>query len=589
MSNCSMKRGLQCALLCGLLFVQNIATEAVQEEKGGINNNRKNGVRRLGLEDYMSYTPRPTPAPGTSAPAPTTIQPTTRAPTKAPTSAPSLSPSDSPTDGPTRAPTLAPTTPAPTVAATTLDPTVAPTTLTPTLAPTTLAPSEAPTDAPTDEVTAENTAKEPETIETTETEPPTEEEKEELVEQPSEEEEEGENWNLFSETKPYEDSLGSVSVDFSLYSPNVTVAELNFEKLQLGIRESIDGMICDLGNPVRDEEGVEYCAVRDDLWMTNDQTRKLIADYNTTVMALSATLVKDGSAGSNKITWSTWRLSWDVLQFSPAWLESIEQTHGSDLDEAKLNDHGIAMLQEMMTVNMEQTLESRDLQQDINDYMKDIMLVTSFVGEEVSTYKIFVPQLSSTSPSGSELEDDGEGGGLMVILFFAGLGVACLVIVGLLYFSFRSRRSRIRRKRTIVILDDTGKESEEVEKEKGHGTTTTESATPVTPRAPIVEPKEAAQAQEKVIVMETENAMKQDPPQADNADNAQQRWEGESVDEEEQSISPEDGDVESQWGRSAAQSSAYTGSISAITGVSGLEQSDTWSVGSMSIDLAEWG
>ena len=50
-------------------------------------------------------------------------------------------------------------------------------------------------------------------------------------------------------------------------------------------------------------------------------------------------------------------------------------------------------------------------------------------------------------------------------------------------------------------------------------------------------------------------------------------------------------DLESHFqAQSVAQSSMYTGSaISAITGLSDMENSETWSVGSLSIDLAEWG
>jgi hypothetical protein len=571
--NFTMRTSLQ-LFLCGLLLVPNIiATEVVSDE------NERTGKRQLGLEDYMRYTPRPTPE---TAAAPT-IQPTTLATTEATTYVPTFTPTESPTTAaPSEAPSETPTTAAPTVAPTTEAPTKIPTTVAPTVAPTT-SPVE---EEPEEETTTETTTNESETA------APTDESAgEEINEKPAEEEEE--DWNLLSETSEYQDVLGSVTIDFSLYSPNVTVLEMNFPKLKLGVSGSIDEMICDQGHPISEEEG-PYCSVRDDVLLTDGITQSRqpssLSDYNTTIIALSSTLVKDDSGvapGPTPLSWTTWRMSWDVLQFGPALLQHIEEIHGADLDEDEVRAVGIAILQKMITVNVERALKDGDLQQDINDFMKDIMLVTSFVGDEVETYKIFVTH-HSVSPTGSEIEEEGEGGGLMVILFFAGLGAACFVIVGLLYFSFRSRRSRIRRKRTIVILDDTAKDSEEVAKDAG---THTEPNTPTatTANTPKVEPKESAQGQEKFIVMEAGNAMKEDPPQAE-AEQAQQGWEGESVDEE-NSISPEDGDgdVESQWGRSAAQSSAYTGSISAITGVSGLEQSDTWSVGSMSIDLAEWG
>ena len=116
--------------------------------------------------------------------------------------------------------------------------------------------------------------------------------------------------------------------------------------------------------------------------------------------------------------------------------------------------------------------------------------------------------------------------------------------------------------RTIVVLDDTSKSC----------TDSQESTS------------------SPVVVVDAEEALKEDAPRAQQQTQQQetQRWEGTSSVGASSSVGPGEGDVESQWGRSMAQSSAYTGSISAITGVSGLEQSDTWSVGSMSIDLAEW-
>lgn len=547
-------------MLCGLLLVHNLALGDGTPEAG-------QGERKLGLEDYMRFTPRPTPS------------------TNETVSAPAIEPAVAPTQSPTQSPSQAPSTAAPTEAPSTLEPTKAPSqtpsTFAPTGAPSTLEPSEAPTeenvngadetagDAEAATPDAETTNTDTETT-TAETEPPTE-----VLVKPVPEEE---VWDQVLSTQEYENTMGSVSADFSLYSPNITNSEMNFEKVKLGVCGSINGLICDGAHSIA-AQGPEYCAVLDEVLLTDGVSRALqqVSDPDATVIALGSTFVKDDSGvvqGLTQVSWTTWRVTWDVLRLGPKLREHIQETFGADLEEAEITKKGVTVLQQMMTVNMDRTLRDGALQKDINNFMVDIMLITSFVGEEVKTYEPLVaPPPDSTAQSGLENEtgEDGDGGGLMVVLFFAGLGVACFVIVALLYFSFRSRRSKLRRKRTIVILDDTSKES---------------GGTPQGAKKGDKQgaPQEAQEsAQEKMAVMEPEGALEEDPPQGQQEEGDQQ-WEEESMAED-----VGEADVESQWGRSAAQSSAYTGSISAITGVSGLEQSDTWSVGSMSIDLAEWG
>lgn len=522
-------------LLCSLLLVQIAAVDVVKNEPKAVD--AATGTRKLGLEDYMRFTPRPTPSENNTG-----------------TAAPSIAPS-----------TVAPTNP-------------------PTVSPTTAPPTEKPTDAPEEEVPEPPAEEETATV----TEPVAEEPAAEPVIEPQPE---LEQWDLYSETVEYPESLGYVTADFSLYSPNITVQEMHFVKLSEGLSDSIDGLVCDQAHAVR-EEGPEYCAVNDEVLLSAGSVQARLApeqlkEHEATIIALATTNVKDDSGtvgGSTSITWTVWRLSWDVLQVGPGLRKHIQDTHG-ELSEAEIVVKGREMIQEMMSVSVEQTLNDGTLQKDINDWMKDIMLLTSEVGEEVATYEPVVAPQHSATHEGQELEtgEDGEGGGLMVILFFAGLGVACLVIVGLLYYSFRSRRSRIRRKRTIVILDDTDKESSGSQQQAAAQA----AAQAANQGGSQNEPKESAQDQSATIEKKDASADDQKPKKEQEG---QQHW-GDVSSVGANSFDPEaegEADVESQWGRSAAQSSAYTGSISAITGVSGLEQSDTWSVGSMSIDLAEW-
>ena len=506
---------------------------------------------KMNLEDYQRYTPAPGEESGNSSPAPTLAPseaPTTSAPSWSPSESPTTAePSEAPTDVPTSSPTAEPTKSSGKGAPESTDesPTSAPTQ--PVKKETLLvteAPTIAPTKAPTDKAVAET----------------------------AEEDKEDQPWGLFTETLDYQSIIGEVFVDFSLYSPNVTNLEMNFMKLKMGVCGSLDALVCDQAHPIK-EEGPEYCAVRDDILLKDgspSQSRTepslVLSDYDVTVMALASTNVKDGSGvilGSSPISWTTWRMSYGILQLGPALKKHIVETYGSELNETEINAKGVQMLQDMMSENMKRTLADGVFQKDINGFMKDIMILASVVGEEVSTYEAIMSSSGSAAHMGQHLAgEDEEGGGLMVVFFFAGLGVACFVIVALLYFSFRSRRSVVRRKRTIVVLDDTSKSC----------TDSQESTS------------------SPVVVVDAEEALKEDAPRAQQQTQQQetQRWEGTSSVGASSSVGPGEGDVESQWGRSMAQSSAYTGSISAITGVSGLEQSDTWSVGSMSIDLAEW-
>lgn len=436
--------------------------------------------------------------------------------------------------------------------------------------------------------------------------------------------------DLFSESNYSQDGLGEIFVEFSLYSPNVTNLEINFMKLKMGVSKSLDPLVCDQAHSIR--EGPEYCAVRDEVLLRDgvaDWRREpiVLTDYGVTIMALASTNVKDmrDVLHGQSVAWTSWRMSYNVIQLGSALRKHIKDREGNaELTSAEVNAMGLAAVQQMMEVNMERTLRNGALQQDLNDFMKDIMLVATVVGEEIPSYEPFVTRVDSPAVQGDEMQngEDGEGGGLMVVFFFAGLGVACFVIVTLLYFSFRSRRSVVRRKRTIVILDDSSKSctdsqvsSANAQKQKsqqalpvvdtavlekdptGVGSQCASAQRPAATRAQeVVEAhREESDSEMKAGIRNCEDAKKKQQNEDERDHQHLQQWDGNSsignqtdeAGEEETHI--EDADVESQWGRSMAQSSAYTGSISAITGVSGLEHSDTWSVGSMSIDLAEWG
>jgi hypothetical protein len=621
------------------------------------------------LEDYMRYTPPPvemeanetvavneTMATSTMAATTTqptyepTLSPTTFAPTGRPSSSePSSAPTETASGVPTAQQTIAATTLAPTDSPTEGVTTTAPTEGVTTVAPTSDAPSKAPTaeattvtpapstDAPRKEDDVELTPAESEAETATETtESPTEEAV--AVEEPdiaastppatTETEAPG---DLFSESTDSEDGVGEIFVEFSLYSPNVTNLEINFMKLKMGVCKSLDPLVCDQAHPIR-EEGPEYCAVRDEVLLRDgvaDWGREpiVLTDYGVTMMALASTNVKDTEdvIHGQSIAWTTWRMSYNVIQLGSALLKHINDTEGTaELNPAEVNAVGLAAVQQMMEVNMERTLRNGALQQDLNDFMKDIMLVASVVGEEVPSYEPFVKRVVSPAAQGEELQggEDGEGGGLMVVFFFAGLGVACFVIVTLLYFSFRSRRSVVRRKRTIVILDDSSKSCTDSQGSSANAQKQQQQAQPVVDTAVMEKDSARASARSSAHRASTQRASASRPQQEDveaqpeepepektssrhreeqqqqQEQQQAQQWDGassvgnqteEAGEEEETETQNEDADVESQWGRSMAQSSAYTGSISAITGVSGLEHSDTWSVGSMSIDLAEWG
>lgn len=574
-----------------------------------------------------------------------TLSPTTFAPTGRPSSSePSSAPTVTASGVPTAQQTIAATTLAPTDSPTEGVTTTAPTEGVTTVAPTSDAPSEAPTaeattvtvtPAPQKEDNVELTPADSEAETATETtESPTEEAV--AASTPPAATETEAPGDLFFESTDSQDGVGDIFVEFSLYSPNVTNLEINFMKLKMGVCKSLDPLVCDQAHPIR-EEGPEYCAVRDEVLLRDgvaDWNRDpiVLTDYGMTMMALASTNFKDTEdvIHGQSIAWTTWRMSYNVIQLGSALLKHINETEDSaNLTPAEVNAVGLAAVQQMMEVNMEHTLRNGALQQDLNYFMKDIMLVASVVGEEIPSYEPFVKRVVSPAAQGEELQtgEDGEGGGLMVVFFFAGLGVACFVIVTLLYFSFRSRRSAVRRKRTIVILDDSSKSCTDsqgssanaqkqqkkkqaqpvvdtavVEKDSARASArasarsiaqraSTQRASASRPQQEDVEAQPEEAEPEKTSSRHREQQQQQEQQQ-------EQQWDGassvgnqteEAGEEEETETQNEDADVESQWGRSMAQSSAYTGSISAITGVSGLEHSDTWSVGSMSIDLAEWG
>jgi hypothetical protein len=355
-------------------------------------------------------------------------------------------------------------------------------------------------------------------------------------------------------------SYGEVFIQFSLFSPNVTNREMNFMKLKMGISNSINAIICDMSSPVA-ELGLDYCAVRADLLLKmGSHSREIPLDITseTAVLASSTTNVQDDSSVTQSqkvVSWTSWKLGWDVIQIGAALRSKVTDKFGANLSDEESLEKATMILQQIMSDEFDRILREGIFERGLNVYLEDFMVLTSAAGEEVATYSVFAN--SGASAQGQErVPEDAEGSSLMIIFFFGGLGAATLLVVVLLCFSVRYRRKPVPppAKRTIIIVDDTSK---------------TESDRSST---------------DKVMVFDTDEALKDDPPrgQQDIETNGEAEGDGEVGGDAE---ATEDQTTEA---RSTTYSVAHTGSISAITGVSGLENSDTWSVGSMSMDLAEW-
>lgn len=502
-----------------------------------------------------------------------------------------------------------------------------------TAVPTSLPPTKAPTDAPTeaevepekeddknndkDKEETEEPTEEPKPVEETDapTEPEevVEEEPEEVVEEeaeqpaePSEEpvnEEEasteqtgvvpsqGTEGALFSETVQHSDSVGEVFVDFSLWSPTGDTLELDFEKLKMGVVEGIDGLVCDVMDPIREEKGSEFCAVRSDVLLKDTSVTALEGD-DPTVIALASTNVNDSSGvvhNSDLLTWSTWRMSWSVTELGEALeqhIETLYEVDGETLTESEKNVKGLALLQQMMAVEMERNLRDGEFQNSLNLYLNgDFEVSASVVGEEINKFgSMLLPSKNSASAGEEQQNGEDEGGSsLLIVFFFVGLGVAAIVAVTLLYFTCRSRQN-----------------AKNTDKEEGSNAGT--ESNPDSNNSTPAKARQAEIKQDNEYVIEHEGALQEEPQQQSfhqQLEPTPQQWEEESVAEDDagdEGAQNDEGSVQlgaqsAAGGRSVGQNSMYTAGsgISAITGVSGLEHSDTWSVGSMSIDLADWG
>jgi hypothetical protein len=360
-------------------------------------------------------------------------------------------------------------------------------------------------------------------------------------------------------------SYGEVYIQFSLFSPNVTNREMNFMKLKLGVSNSINAIICDMSSRVA-EMGPDYCAVRADLLQASQSRRLDSQTSETTVMALSSTNVNDASFVTHSkkvVAWTSWKLGWSVIQIGTALRAQVVDQFGANLSDEESQTKATMILQQIVSDEFERILREGVFERGLNAYLEDFMVLTSAVGEEVATYSIVATSVTSSAQGQESAREDTEGGDLQMIFFFGGIGAAIFLIVVLLYISVRHRRRTVPPqplpKRTIIIVDDTSKTDSE------------------------------RSGSNKVMVFDTEAALKDDPPRGQQ--DVEANWEGQSSvgDGEARGDAEEATEDQTVAARSMTHSMAHTGSISAITGVSGLEGSDTWSVGSMSIDLAEWG
>lgn len=156
--------------------------------------------------------------------------------------------------------------------------------------------------------------------------------------------------------------------------------------------------------------------------------------------------------------------------------------------------------------------------------------------------KTLAPQTSASKGGG------GGGPDVLVIIFFVGLGVACAVIVSLMYYSFLVRRNR------TVDKDHSSEDSTGRECSNSDG--------------------RSQETEDRVIVIETDEAVEQDILARQSA----RQWEANS-------------DYE---GESRVQPSMFTGSMamSAVSGITGpgymsstdpSYNSDTWSIPSMEL------
>ena len=223
--------------------------------------------------------------------------------------------------------------------------------------------------------------------------------------------------DLYSETLQYSESLGEVFVEFSLWCPTKDHMELDFMKLKMGVCGSIDVLVCDATDPIR-ENGPEYCAVRSDVLLKDaalSAVDNAVGQMDATVIALASTNVNDASGvvhNSDLLSWTTWRMSWNVIQLGSALrqhIESMYEVDGNTLSDAEKNMKGLALLQQMMAVEMERTLREGVFQDDLNVFLDGAFtLKSSVVGEEITTFGSMMP-VKSTAAQGEELENGEDG------------------------------------------------------------------------------------------------------------------------------------------------------------------------------------
>jgi len=407
--------------------------------------------------------------------------------------------------------------------------------------------------------------------------------------------------DLYSETRQYNGSLGEVFVEFSLWSPTRDSMELDFLRIKTAVIDSFDVFVCDASDPIR-EQGPGYCAVRDKVLLKDSSSiamDSLVSSASDsavvapTMMVLTSTNVNDGNGvvhNSELLIWTTWRVSWGVLQIGSAlrnYIEDMYVIEGTTFSEAEKNLKELALLQQIISVETERNIRRGVFQADLNMFLADeaYEVKSSVVGEEVNTFGAMMhPAIIG---NGNHADEEGDGNDMMIILFFSGLAVAVCVIATLLYFSCRSRRYNGGQgsKRNIIIVDDTSKTDSDP---NSHRSSPVKGPPPMHTYQ-VDEEEEADEEQlQHSFVIDHEQALQNEPPQQEFHQSLQ-------MEQEDEEVPVTEGDAHtharSMATNTLAESSMYTSGsgISAITGVSGLENSDTWSVGSMSIDLADWG
>jgi len=375
------------------------------------------------------------------------------------------------------------------------------------------------------------------------------------------------------------ESLGEIVMSFSLYSPGVETADLDLEVLNQAVGVSIDIMLCD--NASLSGLEAQHCAIREDLILQDAEvpaTKQAAAVEGQTrpIMALAAKMAKDstGIVQRNSFSWTTWTVQFYLLEEGTLLREYVA-AEGADsvaLTDEEYLAKGLEALQQIMEEELARVIQEGILQQDLTVYMNQ-EFHASVIGEEMKSFAPVVPSPVKETPKPTEAPsvEEEEEGSMMIVFFFAGLGVAGCVIVTLLYCSCRRRKRNAR----------AGKDEEEDE----------EQAVPADDYLSKTSNNSSDKNEKTFISEEAEEPVKEEPPKKEKKEARENESEAQETRSHRSGSQKSGNDLESHFqAQSVAQSSMYTGSaISAITGLSDMENSETWSVGSLSIDLAEWG